>query len=84
MGMRPSSPHTSILDGPARLPPDSLNSPQQHFYDETVANHSPGLSYLYPAASGATTVRFAVGTLDLPTPMQVGSVSGIGDLEKQK
>jgi len=50
----------------------------------TVADHSPGLSHLYPATSDVTTVRSAVGTLNSPTPTQVGSVSDIGDPEKRK
>ena len=50
----------------------------------TVADHSPGLLHLYPATSDVTTVRSAVGTLNSPTPTQVGSVSDIGDSEKRK
>ena len=50
----------------------------------TVADHSPGLSHLYPATSDVTTVRSAVGTLNSPTPTQVGSVSDIGDSDKRK
>ena len=47
----------------------------------TVADHSPGL---YPATSDVTTVRSAFGSLNSPTPTQVGSVSDIGDSEKRK
>jgi len=50
----------------------------------TVADHSPGLSHLYAATSDVTTVRSAVGTLNSPTPTQVGSVSDIGDSDKRK
>ena len=50
----------------------------------TVADHSPGLSHLYPATSNVTTsVRSAVGTLNSPTPTHVGSTSDIGDSEKR-
>jgi len=50
----------------------------------TVADHSPGLSHLYPATSGVTTsARSAVDTLGSPTPTHVGSISDIGDPEKR-
>ena len=42
----------------------------------TVADHSPGLSHLYPAKS-------TVETLSSPTPTHVGSSSDIGDPEKR-
>lgn len=48
----------------------------------TVADHSPGISHLYPATSHATTsARSAVETLNSPTPTHVGSTSDIGEFE---
>ena len=48
----------------------------------TVADHSPGISHLYPARSNATTsARSAVETLNSPTPTHVGSTSDIGEFE---
>ena len=50
----------------------------------TVADHSPGLSQLYPAPSNvATSVRSAAETFNSPTPTQVGSSTDIGDFEER-
>ena len=50
----------------------------------TVADHSPGISHLYPATSNATTsARSAVETLNSPTPTHVGSTSDIGEFENR-
>lgn len=48
----------------------------------TVADHSPGVSHLYPATSNVTTsAKSAVETLNSPTPTHVDSTSDIGEFE---
>ena len=50
----------------------------------TVADHSPGVSHLYPATSDITTsARSAVETLNSPTPTHVDSTSDIGDFPER-
>lgn len=50
----------------------------------TVADHSPGVSHLYPGTSVVTTsARSAVETLNSPTPTHVGSTSDIGEFESR-